>query len=178
MQKFIRIMAIVATALIGGSFLLILLSIPFQRMIAMTFLNYPEQFVSCLPQIPVPQLLLCFLRLVCVALLIVCCGNKKGGVWLEIIILVCLVALLPGIHTIITPLYSKLVTYAQGINASAAYSASNTITTFCLIPSGWGQTIAYIACGMSIAFKHMSKKMDRAVLEAKIGVEEMKELEL
>lgn len=174
MQKFIRIMAIVATALIGGSFLLILLSIPFQRMIAMTFLNYTEQFVSCLPQIPVPQLLLCFLRLVCVALLIVCCGNKKGGIWVEIIILVCLVALLPGIHTIILPLYSKIISYTQGIYATTAYSLSNTITTFCLIPSGWGLTLAYITCGMSIVFKHMSKKMDRAVLEAKIGVEEIK----
>ncbi|MBR5473145.1 MAG: hypothetical protein IKU82_04060 [Clostridia bacterium] len=178
MQKFIRIMAIVATVLIGGSFLLILLSLLFQRSIATNILGCSAETISCFPQIPVPQLLLCFLRLVCVALLIACCGNKKGGIWVEVIILICLVTVLPGINAIISPLYSKLVTYTQGIDAYVAYSTSNTITTFCLIPSGWGTTLAYITCGMSIAFKHMSKKMDRAVLEAKIGVEEMKELEL
>ena len=162
----------------GTSFILLVLSIPFQELIAIHILGYSSKMVDYFPQIPVTQLLSCFLRLICVSLLIACCGNKKGGLWLEIIILVSLIFVIPSVNLVTSFVYPKVILHLQGISAYAAYSEANTFATFCLIPSNLSIPIAYVACGMSIAFKRMSKKMDQAVLEAKIGFDTTDDLAL
>lgn len=176
MQKFIRILVIIATVLVGISFSLLFISILFQLPIA-KYYNYPNEAIGLLPQIPVAQILICFLRLVCVALLIVCCGNKKGGVWMEIILFVLMLTLLPLIDVSAPTIYNKMIVYLRGTYFIMANNISNSIASYCLIPANIGLIISYFACGMSIMFKHMNKKMDQAVLEAKIGIEEMNGLD-
>ena len=158
MQKFIRIMAIVAVALIGCSALLLLVSFPFQSLIAKNVYGYGDELLSHLPQFPLIPFLFCFLRLGCAVLLIVCCGNKKGGIWLELVALVCLAVILPGASRLVNLLYTPLIYRAQGSAAIAASSVVNNIANFCLIPGSFGQTIAYVVSGMSIVFKKMNKR--------------------
>lgn len=160
MQKFIRISAIVATALVAMSLLLILVSIPLQSVIARNVFNYPAEFMALLPQIPVVQLLTCFVRLACIALLIICCGNKKGGIWPEVAVFVLLVAVVPTLGSVGWVLYSQLFVNLRGYAYSGANTAVNNITSFCAMPAGLGQAIAYVACGMSIAFKRLSRKTE------------------
>ena len=157
MQKFIRIMAIIAVALVGLSLFLLLTTIPFQRMIADGVFGCPDVALDRLPMFPLVPFLNCFLRLGCMALLIICCGNRRGGIWLELIVFVSLVAVLPAVSQGVSLVYNQLVGRMGDYHLVANTMVSN-ISNYCLAPAGWGQAIAYAVCGMSIVFKRMSKE--------------------
>lgn len=159
MQKFIRIMAIVAAALVGLSLLLLLVTIPFQRMIASNVFGYPDDIVGTLPQFPMMAFLFTFLRLGCMILLIICCSNKKGGIWLEVIAFILLAVVLPALSRFLSPMYSVFVNRMQGSAYVAANSVVNNIANYCSMLGGLGHSIAYGVCGMSLVYKRMNKKL-------------------
>jgi hypothetical protein len=156
MQKTIRVLAIIAVALATFSLMLLLASIPLQRMLAREVYGYHDDFMGALPQFPLIPFLSCFLRGGCMALLIICCGNKKGGIWLELLTLVFLVMVLPVI-TQITSLSYNVFLGTMSTQHIATNAVVTNIANFCLIPSNLGQALAYVTCGMSIAFKKMSR---------------------
>lgn len=159
MQKFIRVTAIIAAVLIALSFLLLLISIPFQRMIGAKLFGISDDVVDVLPQFPLASFVNCFMLLGCAVLLIVCCGNKKGGIWLELILLAAVALVLPAINFLL----SYVVTVAFGQFRGYAYIAANTVTnqiaSYCMWPGNLGRSLALVVCGMSIVFKRMSKKL-------------------
>ncbi len=163
MCKTIRMMAIIAVALVGFSLILLLATIPFQSMFAREFYGYPVDLIEALPRFPLLSFLFCFLRAACMALLIICCGNKKGSIWLELIIFGCLAIILPAIIKIASPLYSVLLSRMDR-QYLVANSVVTNIANLCLIPSNWGQALAYVTCGMSIAFKKMGRKTNHTVI--------------
>lgn len=165
MQKFIRIMAIVAAILVGLSLLLLLVSIPFQRTIGSNLLGYPDAMTDGLPQFPLMAFLFTFLQLGCMILLIVCCGNKKGGIWLEVIAFITLAVILPALSQVLEPIYNVFVGRMRGETYLAAKSVVNSICVFCRMPGTLGVAIGYGVCGMSIVFKRMSKKLEKIVAE-------------
>ena len=154
MQKFIRIMAIVAVALVGTSLLLMLISIPFQRSIASDIFGYyDDDILNLLPLFPFTDFLNCFLRLVCVSLLLFCCFKKKSGISLEFIIFVCLAVVLPIINQFVFYLYHLFIQDTYII----ANSMVSNLSYYCLTPANLGQAVAYTVCGMSIVYKQMNK---------------------
>ena len=159
MQKFMRIMAIVAVALAALSLTLLLLTIPLQQWIGEA-LNYPEESLAALPMLPVLPFVFTLLRTACMALLLVCCGRKKGGVWLEIAVFACLTVVIPSISQFVTPMYSQLLVNMRGSAFVAANSVVNQIANMCQTPLSYGQAIAYAVCGMSFVFKRMSGKAE------------------
>ena len=159
MQKAIRISAILSAALVGFSLVLLVGSLPLQRTLAQS-LSYSEDLIGMLPIFPVIPFLCCFLTAGCIALLIICCGNKKGGIWLEILVIVALAIILPLINTAASTAYAGFIGRFSGTAKLAAASLVSKIASFCCYPANWGQALAYITCGMSIAFKAMSKKQN------------------
>lgn len=158
MQKTIRILAIISAVLVGFSLALLIVSLPFQRLLAQV-LGYPEISLAMLPTFPFVPFLSCFLRAGCIAALIICCGNKKGGIWLEILMLAILVIVLPFLTTAASTAYTTFIG-RYGNAKLVAISAVSRISDFCCHPANWGQALAYITCGMSIAFKTMRKKQN------------------
>lgn len=154
MQKFIRIIAIVAAALMALSLSLLVITVPFQRLIA-TEVYGMEYAASALPQFPIVAFIFCLLRLGCAALLIVCGGNKRGGIWLELVVFFTLLAVLPPLNSYFSTIYTQFLG-RMGEYRLAANSCVSMITNFCLQPALWGQALAYAVCGMSIVHKHMS----------------------
>lgn len=164
MDKVIRILAIVATALVVLSLLLMLITIPFQGLIAQYLLGYPEDVLSFLPQFPLMPFLTTLMRLLPVALLILCCGSKKGGYWLEILVFVALVIVLPPLTSFLTTGYSFVLNNTIHHSAYEVVSSSvvNIISNFCQVPASGGYALAYCACGMSIVYKALSnRKMEK-----------------
>ncbi len=156
MQKAIRITAIAATALAGLSLILLLVSIPFQSMIAPLYIHSYE-VIERMPVFPLVPFSICLLQTICIALSIICCGNKKGGIWLELLIFVLLITALPLFNELASYIHTTFI----GRNGSvglATHSIVSQISSYCLIPSNLGQATALLACGMSIAFKKVSKK--------------------
>lgn len=158
MQKVIRLLAIVATALVFFSLFLLLVSIPLQRPIAREFLGYPAFIASRLPQFPVVPFVMGLLRMLCIGLLIACCGNKRGGIWVELLVIAALVLVLPFLNTIATNAANIFASRYSGSDANVANYVVSLLSSYCLIPANLGTALAYITCGMSIAFKVMYKK--------------------
>lgn len=159
MQKLTRIFAIVAAALIIISLLLILISIPLQRPIG-RLMSYPEEMMSFLPKVPFVPILFCLVRLVCVAPLVITDG-KKGSIVPEILALLGMILLIPLLSTVvnlITPMIQSAFALRSGSMQVVANSLMNMITSYCTVPAGLGQSVAYVVCGMRIATKWMNKK--------------------
>lgn len=169
MKKTILIMTIIAVALASFSLILLLASIPFQSLLAREVYRYSENILEELPAFPLVSFLLCFLRVSCIALLIVCCANKKDNVWLELIILICLVVIIPAIRQIASPLYSAFLGHL-GSQRLIANSLATNIASFCLIPSNLGLALAHVTCGMSIAFKKININTNHAVINEEINL--------
>lgn len=157
MEKRIRTMAVIATILMGVSVFLLVASVPFQRLIAREIFGVSDDVIGILPQFPVMPFLNCMLRAGCVALLMICCGKKKGGIWLELLVLGLLALILPAINNLASQGYMVFLG-RYGSAKLAANSVVSQISSYCLTPAGWSSVLAYVACGMSITFKTMSKK--------------------
>lgn len=157
MQKFIRVIAIVAAVLVALSLLLLLVSIPLQRFIAGNWLNYSESLMAALPIFPLADFFNCFLLLGCVALLIVCCGNQKGGIWLEILMFLMIAVVLPLLNELLATVQNVMLPQLQGELYVAANAIVNNIAHYCVATANLGRCIALAACGMSIAFKRTKK---------------------
>ena len=162
-------MAIIAVALAGSSLLLLLASIPFQSLLAREVYRYSENILKELPSFPLVSFLICFLRASCIALFLVCHANKKDNIWLELIILICLVVIIPAISQIASPLYNTFMSHMDTQRFSA-YSLATNIANLCLIPSNLGLALAYVTCGMSIAFKKININTNHAVINEEINL--------
>lgn len=164
MQKFIRIMAIVSVVLIGISLLSLMITYPFQRLMGTKLFSYPQDIISALPQFPLVQFLSCTLQLGFAGLLILSCRNEKGGIWLEAVSLAFLAVVLPVCSQIATPFFNQLYLNLFGLAKDTSYlmarSIVNSLANYCVIFANVGRGIACMTCGMSIAFKRMSKTKD------------------
>ena len=157
MQKTIRVLAIIAAVLVGISLFLLVASMPFQRAISTQIYRYPADMAAELPLFPLIPFVTCLLEAGCVALLIICCGNKNGGIWLEILVVAVLAIVLPAINNVATQVYATVLG-RFGSEKIVANSIVSVISSYCRFPADWGLVLAYITCGMSIAFKVISKK--------------------
>lgn len=156
MQKLIRILAIVACVLVAVSLFLMVASMPFKTVLGRLLVS-SEQILAAMPLAHWPSLVYGLLLFGCTALLIVCCGNKKGGIWLELLVIVLVAVVLPLASRGMNLWYSWWVN-ARGEYYGAANSISATLANYCMAPARVGNSLAYVVAGMSILFKHMSKE--------------------
>ena len=159
MQKLIRVLAIIAAVLIALSLVLLLGTLPFQRAIAAKLYTSSDDVIAVLPIFPLATFINCFMLTGCSALLIVCCGNKKGGIWLELILLVAMALVLPAIYRLLSRFMTVAFGQFRGDTYIAANSVADLISSCCMWPGNLGRCLAFVTGGMSIVYKHMSKKL-------------------
>lgn len=58
----------------------------------------------------------------CLAVLIICCGNKRGGIWLEVLMLVVLLAIIPGIQEFALAFVTSFYGHSMGMLYMTGYS--------------------------------------------------------
>ena len=162
MQKFIRIMAIIATILVVFSLLLLLVTIPFQRMICKGIFGASDDMLSFLPIFPLQSFLFALVRLGLLILLVIMAG-KTRSIWAEVLVFGMLALVLPGVSRVVSPMYSMMIHRLYGSAYIAAHNMVNNIINYCSIPGSLGISLAYVTCGMSIAYKSMNKKSVKAV---------------
>ena len=156
MQKFIRISAIVAAALVAISIFLLLVSIPFQGLWARAN-HYPDAILSSLPMIPVIPFVTCFLQLGCmIPMMIASC--RKGSIWLEILLFAAMALVIPGISSVMSTSYATILGRVMSSNYLIANSAITPLIGLCTSSANLGQCIAYAVCGMRIVSKLVHKK--------------------
>lgn len=157
MQKTIKIMTIVSVALVGFSLILLLATIPFQGIIMQyTYGLLNEHLAAELPQFPWLYFIRCLICLAFVTLLFFC-WRRNNSIKFELIVIICLVFVLPSIERIAIPLYNNIVIRVMGSERGTVVLSMQNFSDLCLIPAGWGKAVAYVTCGMSIAFKKFQK---------------------
>ncbi len=159
MQKLIRVTAIIALALLCLSLLLLLVSIPCQRVIASKLYSTIPDVLSLLPIFPLAFFINCFLLTGCAILAVVFGGNQKGGIWLEIIVFILVALALPLLNTVLANVQNVMLAYVRGDNYIAANTIANQIANMCMWPGNLGRSLMLVVCGMSIVYKRMSKKL-------------------
>ena len=160
MQKMIRVLAVIAVVLVALAMLALLIGIPLQRVLATKVFSYPAEMVAYLPFVPFPQLLRCLLLLGCTILLAVCAG-KKGIILPEILLLIVLLFVIPGVNNFMPTLISNWLARTKGEYYVAASTVANMISNYCAIPASLGNSLALVVCGMNMVYKRMSKQLDK-----------------
>ena len=160
MQKMIRVLAIIAVILVAFSMLALLISIPLQRVLALRVFSYPAEMVAYLPIVPFPQLLRCLLLLGCAILVMVCAG-KKGIILPEILLLIVLLFVIPGVNNFLPTLITNWLARTKGDSYVAANSVANMVSNYCATPAALGNSLALVVCGMNMVYKKMSKQLDK-----------------
>ena len=156
MQKTIKIMTIVSVALVGFSLILLLATIPFQGIIMQYNYGFNEHLAAELPQFPWLYFIRCLICLAFVTLLFFC-WRRNNSIKFELIVIICLVFVLPSIERIAIQLYDNIVIGMMGSERAMAALSLLHFSDLCLSPAGWGKAVAYVTCGMSIAFKKIQK---------------------
>lgn len=159
MQKFIRVIAIVALVLVALSFLLLLGTLPFQRVLAEKVLKPAPDVLSLLPIFPLAAFIGCILLLGCAILAVVFGGNQKGGIWLEILVLIAVALVVPFISGFLDSLLTPFLVNARGGLYVAAGATANQIAGACMWSANLGESLMLVVCGMSMVYKRMSKKL-------------------
>ena len=159
MQKTTRILSIISAVLVFASLVLLIASMPLQKMLATAIYHYPDEMVAALPMFPVVPFITCLLQLGCIVLLFIGCGSKGNAFWAEILVIVLLAVVLPVINGVAQTLYVGIVG-RFGSDKALAVTAANQIATLCSNPANWGIVLGYITCGMSIASKVIAKKQE------------------
>ena len=114
MKKFSRITAALAVALILWSMLMLFGANLFKKPIMEHIFEYPEIFyMGFWYAFPAPYFLICFLQLIFLAPMIFLGGRKKGGIWVEIILLLLIFVTIPLVSRIADRLWQTM-TYAIG----------------------------------------------------------------
>ena len=160
MQKMIRVLAMIAVILVALAMLALLIGIPLQRVLAMEVFSYPAEMVAYLPIVPFSQLLRCLLLLGCTILLAVCAG-KKGIILPEILLLIVLLFVIPGVNNFLPTLISNWLARTKGEMYVAANTVANMVSSYCAIPASLGNSLALVTCGMNMVYKRMSKQLDK-----------------
>lgn len=163
MEKLIRKSAMIAAILMGISLMLILMTVPLQRALAEYLLGYPGEQLELFPFFPVLTFGKCLLSAVCVALVSISCSNKKSSIWFEVILLGCLAIVLPGTFQILSNIYQRVLSGMGGVDLILTNSAATIMANYCAIPAYLGQILAYVTCGMSIAYKKLSPMSNQTI---------------
>lgn len=156
MQKFIRLAAIVAAALVALSLLLLIVMIPFQPLLV-RLVTGSASMVEGLPFIPFTAILYCFARLCCI-LPLAFAPNKKRWIILDIAVFLLLMVGLPFVSTFLSTLETTLFYQYNSAHAIAARNYVSSLSSIVSIPASLGHALAYAVCGMRFVFARMSKK--------------------
>ena len=159
MQKFIRVTAIIAAVLVALSFLLLLVCIPFRQTIAAKLYTSSPDVIAALPIVSWPSFIYCFMLLGCAILAVVFGGNKKGGIWLEILVFAAVALVLPFMKDLLAFAQNAAIGRYRGSVYLAANATVAQIARYCMWPANLGNCLVLVVCGMSVVFKRMSKKM-------------------
>ena len=165
-----KVLTIVATAILLLSALGLLVCIVFQEPLIQLLFGYSKQdsvfyytdsIFTLIAKIPAADIVyLTVLLLTGVVLCLTVCA-KRVGWWTEIIALAALVVN-PAINWLIQQIQWRFI--AEGYTyENIYYSYLNNLVSFATTFVGFAMMLLLVACGMSIAYKHLTRKQEKAL---------------
>lgn len=158
MKNAIRILAIASAVIMALTLCALVVCIVFQgELTSLMYGGYYAQMAGRHYSIPVGNLLYTLGALAAALVLCFTAGYKQFGIWLEVLLAVCISAVLPGLRHIISVVQTALLNPA-GEEALASFSAVQSICSMAMSLTGIATAMVLVACGMSIAVKRMENQ--------------------
>lgn len=154
MNKFIRIVAIVSAVLMGVSAILLIVVLCCQNSLS-HLISTSDFSAFIVPGGPVIRIL-CSLGMA--VLMCFFLGNKKVGIWFDILSFALIGFVFPFICSIVN--YFETMMYTR-VNGEMLMAARSAVMSLCNVPQFIAQaavTILLLMCGMSIAYKRLTKE--------------------
>ena len=153
MNKLIKLLSIIAIATVAVSAFLLIVFIAFQGSITSIF-GVGNIYVFTLPAAQIFYIL----SAVCLAVFtFLTAGNKKIGIWAEIIIFGYACLILPSVNRLIG-LFQNL--YFGKFGGSDLIASAASVSSICSVPVGIAAasiSLIILVCGMSFAYKRLTK---------------------
>ena len=155
MKKLLKILTFVATGIVGASVMAVLLCYVCRGpLMELFFRNGMELPLA----IPVANAVTLVGQLGGLLWLCICIGDRRFGIWAELLAVGWLGALLPGLAQLLSWLQSVLVSRGLGTQHMLAYSYMTTLWSYATIFNGVAVTLALVICGWSMASKWMKQE--------------------
>ena len=159
MQKLIRILSILCLALMVISLVLTVGCILLQK--PLIDLIYGKSVATAPMAVPVSPIVYSLLSILTFGLLCLVAGNRRIGIWADLILLSANALVLPGMNfalSLVQNLAGTAMANARGVAAIVANSAVNNFCTYTMLPGGLGMRLTLVVCGMSIVLKLLEKR--------------------
>ena len=159
MKKAILILSIICLALVILSLVLTAGGILLQK--PLIDLIYGKTAGDAPMVVPVSPLVSGLCAAVTFGLLCLVAGNKRIGIWADLILLSISALVLPGLSfvlSLVQNLTGSVIANTQGVAAIVANSAVNNMCTYTMLPGNLGMRLALVVLGMSIVLKLLEKR--------------------
>lgn len=159
MKKMIRVLSVIAAAIMVLTCVLFLAAVLLQGVLAPMLLSYPESVREHF-SFPAGQAVYVF-GLTAVAVLLATTGGVEHfGYWVEILSGALVGIVLPLIQSVLSVSQNVMISQTVGQMAMVAYSAVNSLCSFATFLVPVATTLMLLAAGMSLAYKRMVKTME------------------
>ncbi len=159
MKKTIRVLSISSTAIYALSFLLLLFAILLQTVLVPAISKgYEHKFV--IPAAPIMQAV-CMLGLSLLA--VVLAGSDKTGWWVNLLLICVAVLAITPLYGVISAAQNAMIARTQGSMGVVSLSNVNVLAGYATVLSPVAYALLLVSGGMSITYKYMSKKLQRAL---------------
>ncbi len=158
MKKTARAIAIIATGILALSSIALLLCIIFQRPLLDTLYGYDYWQSWETLYVPVHYLVqMCLLVSISGVLCFTVCSKKLGS-WAEILGTLLITIVVPMLTNVIWTIQMQLFSYGVDSVSMSYYSMVYSLCSRALTFVDFATMLLVLACGMSIAYKHLTRK--------------------
>ena len=154
MKKLTKTLSFISLGVIGASCMAVLLCCVYSKPLMELFFHRGEELPTV---IPVADAVLLLGHLAAMIWLCVCVGNRRFGIWSELLAAGWLGAVLPGAYQMLAYVQSILLGKAMGTDYMIAQSYMSNLWNYATVLNWVAVAMALVVCGLSIASKHFEK---------------------
>ena len=150
MKKLLKILTFISLGILGTSVMAVLLCYVYRVPLMQLFFHTGMELPAVVPAAGAVTLVgqlgamiwLCF-----------CVGERRFGLWAELLAAGWLGVVLPGIARVLSWVQSVVLSRGLGLDYLSAYSYMNTLWSYATILNGVAVALALVVCGLSMAYK-------------------------
>lgn len=154
MKKLLKILSFISLGIIGVSAMAVLLCYVFRVPLLELFFHHGRDLPVVIPVANAVSLLG---QLGAMIWLCICVGERRFGIWAELLAAAWLGAVLPGICRVLAYVQNLLVGRTMGHDYLIAQSCMNSLWSYATIFNGIAGALALVVCGLSMAEKRKIK---------------------
>lgn len=154
MKKLTKILTFISLGIIAASVMAVLLSYVYRVPLMELLFHRGQELPMTIPAAGAVSLVG---QLGAMIWLCICVGDRRFGIWSELMAAGWLSVVLPAIVRVLSYVQTALLGRAMGTDYMLALTYTNNIWSYATAFNGIAVALALLVCGLSIADKHVAK---------------------